>query len=430
MTTNQIETKQTGPFDNRDAQMELIWLGREVSRTFGKFVMQSGLDINDMDDPTVRHYRTFKYIADKTVEEMEFETGRDPSSYRNQFQEPDEDLWTGEVADSVESLLSEALENGYEVQFGEMTGVVRIPKEAAAEIGFDYDDEAVNPIFFPEVDGEVYDPIGVLPEFEIDEEPEVEEPEEDEEDIVAPWESDEPEEDESETEEEDTEDEPEPEPEPDTADTDDSTSPPSGPLESYIDFDTMSVTGSPETPEDLNRRELAVYLKVQDPSRSHQDVSEVMKELGIGYSSSSVGNALNNFLSEDQKGILSGKTRAARQSASDAGLAAGSEVAEKANEEQSQETETESEPDPTPEPEPEPTSPVETEKTTSAVEGEKTNTPMAALIDSVDGLKRKESTISVHKVLIGATASLADKGNDEAIRTLYQALMDLEVDDE
>lgn len=430
--TENTESRSTdeGPFNDRILEFEVNWLARSLTRVLGAAIfLNDEIDETDDEDPTVQHHKAFDFISSDMVKSMDLSGGKSPARYREQFGEPDEEMWKTEVAEQVKTMLSDARRAGWDIDadiFDDVTGVVMLPADAAEEFGYDYSSSNTPEVYLPLIGGEPYDPVDTIPNFdetETEPEPEPEEDAETEQESLPPWEQP--------AEPEPEEDTPSPEPsgtqQPDETEL-------TG-MEKYIDFDSLTVREGVNL-NDLDRQEAAVVLKVEAPSRTYQEIVDQMKSMGMSYSTSSVSNSLKKHIDEDQRERLKQMGREEKKDSESSVAVIGESVANSLSQPSDSETDgdsdqsgaTEETVENTPS-QPSSTQQPEESEDTEVVEAETVSTQIpedSLMSDLIESMNRKEGAISVHRTLIGSTSRLAKEGDGDAIVTLYRALMELD----
>lgn len=321
MTTDNT-TMATETAQNRELLLEVRWLAGEISKLAG--LAKMGMDT---DDPAVKAIYNFAESVKDEVNKVGA-SGRF-SDYQDRFGVPSEDMWAGDVSEFFTSQLSQATTDDLPKSL-QVVGIFTVPEGTFTE-DYGVDTAIYAPIL---EDGGVFNPGGIIPESVLtadDEVPDVSMEDKSLDTInldLSGITGDE---------------EPEAEPEPETpevnlsgvdmeagdvetVETETGETPEhiqnrtDSVIEEWVDFDTLTpIKELPPTadgiPEGMNKKyELAFALKVENPARTFEDVAEAMEErFGESYSTTSVGNAMDRFLSDEETDQLKDLAREARR---------------------------------------------------------------------------------------------------------------------
>lgn len=290
----------------RELLLEARWLAGEVSKLAGLAKMKE-----DGPSDEVRAIYSFAEEIKKAVNAK----GADArfSDYRDHFGTPSEDLWTDEVSEFFTAQLQSSDNADLPGSF-QVIGIFTVP---AGTFSDDYgvDAEIHAPIL---EDSGVFNPDGIIPETILsgDGAPEVEMEDVSLDNIsldLSSLDEDGDDEDDISLTDIDT-------------DTDEGDVPEhvqerrESSVSDFVDFDTLTLTQElPPTadgvPEGLDKKyDLALAVKIENPARTFDDVSDMMEErFGVPYSTTSVGNALDRYLSETEKERLKSMAVEARR---------------------------------------------------------------------------------------------------------------------
>lgn len=239
----------------------------------------------------------------------------------------------------------------------------------------------------------------------------------------------------------------EPEPDPETIDEPDTQaieSLPADSLERYIDPDNeyqLRDFPDEDVMADMEKQDVAILLKLDDPSRSFRKIEKLMEDkFDMSYSSTSVGNALKRHYGDQYEAFKdwaknAGKEEAKKQEE------AGEQAAEEETESDTDEVEeddledelddlVDDEPDASEEMsetieekaeevEPEP-------ETIQAAEADETDGQTGPLSTLMADANVKQDAIDLNRVLIGASCRLAKEDDEEALTRLYRAVMNVD----